>query len=308
LLGSLKLRQLRLLVALDNERKLQLAAERLNITQSAASKMLAEIESIARVPLFERTPRGVEPTDYGAILVRGSRSVLANLDQATDELAGYIAGELGAVSVGTVVAPCLDLIIDVMQYLGKRLDKIKIRLEVATSPPLVNRLLAHELDFIMARLPASVDPRAFDYFEISDEQAGLLVRAEHPLADRNSVDLEEMVELQWICQPPGSFLRQSLERLFYRNGISPPRRTIDTESFTASLAIAARMDAIVPMPLLFLDIVDRQRFRFLQIEEPLVIGSYGLVKLRDRKLSPAGAVVYEAIKQCAEVSERKVAN
>jgi DNA-binding transcriptional LysR family regulator len=92
---DLKLRQLRLLVALDSERKLQLAAERLNITQSAASKMLAEIEALARVPLFERTARGVEPTAYGAILIRGGRSVLADLDQVTDEFAGYQFGELG---------------------------------------------------------------------------------------------------------------------------------------------------------------------------------------------------------------------
>ena len=47
MINNLKLRQLRLLVALDSERKLQLAAERLNITQSAASKMLAEIEAVA---------------------------------------------------------------------------------------------------------------------------------------------------------------------------------------------------------------------------------------------------------------------
>ena len=41
MIKDLKLRQLRLLVALENEGKLQLAAERLNISQSAASKMLA---------------------------------------------------------------------------------------------------------------------------------------------------------------------------------------------------------------------------------------------------------------------------
>ena len=65
MLSDLKLRQLRLLVALDNERKLHLAASCLNMSQPTASKMLAEIEAITRVPLFDRTARGVEPTAYG---------------------------------------------------------------------------------------------------------------------------------------------------------------------------------------------------------------------------------------------------
>ncbi len=160
MINNLKLRQLRLLVALDSERKLQLAAERLNITQSAASKMLAEIEAVARVPLFERTARGVEPTAYGTILIRGGRSVLADLDRVTNEFAGYRSGELGTVSVGTVAKPSIDLVVDVMQYLGEKLHRVNISLDVSTSPPLITRLLALELDFVVARDPGRRRSRA----------------------------------------------------------------------------------------------------------------------------------------------------
>ncbi|QPF82121.1 LysR family transcriptional regulator [Bradyrhizobium genosp. L] len=295
MIRDLKLRQLRLLVALDDARKLQLAAERLNITQSAASKMLAEIEAVARVPLFERTARGVEPTEYGAILVRGGRSVLADLDQVTDEFAGYKSGELGTVSVGTVARACADLVIDVMQYLGNKLDRVNISLDVSTSPPLVERLLALEFDFVIARIPAGVDPGQFDYHEIGAEEAALLVRAEHPLACRDSVDLAEMIDLQWICQPRESFLRQALERLFYSRGVTPPRRVINTESFFASIGIAAGIDAIVPVPMLVFDLVDPQRFKRLRIKDQLMLESYGLMKLRKRKLSPAAMLVFDAM-------------
>jgi len=263
-INNLKLRQLRLLVALDSERKLQLAAERLNITQSAASKMLAEIEAVARVPLFERTARGVEPTDYGSILIRGGRSVLADLDRVTNEFAGYRSGELGTVSVGTVAKPSIDLVVDVMQYLGEKLHRVNISLDVSTSPPLVARLLALELDFVVARIPAGVDSGQFDYHEIGAEQAGLLVRAEHPLAGLDSVNLEDTVDLQWICQPRESFMRQGLERLFYSRGIAPPQRIINTESFFASIGIAAGIDSIVPAPLLIFDLLEPQRFKMLR--------------------------------------------
>jgi DNA-binding transcriptional LysR family regulator len=294
-INNLKLRQLRLLVALDSERKLQLAAERLNITQSAASKMLAEIEAVARVPLFERTARGVEPTAYGSILIRGGRSVLADLDRVTNEFAGYRSGELGTVSVGTVAKPSIDLVVDVMQYLGEKLHRVSISLDVSTSPPLVARLLALELDFVVARIPAGVDPGQFDYHAIGAEQAGLLVRAEHPLAGLDSVNLEDTVDLQWIIQPRESFMRQGLERLFYSRGIAPPQRIINTESFFASIGIAAGIDAIVPVPLLIFDLLDPQRFKMLRIRDQLMLESYGLIKLRKRALSPAAMLVFDAM-------------
>jgi heat shock protein HtpX len=40
------------------------------MTQPAASKLLAEMEGLLGVPLFERHARGVEPTWYGQVLIR----------------------------------------------------------------------------------------------------------------------------------------------------------------------------------------------------------------------------------------------
>lgn len=306
MLANLKLRHLRLIVALDAERQVQRAAMKLNLTQSAASKMLAEIEAIAEVPLFERTTRGVEPTSYGAILIRGGRSVLANLDQAVGELTSYVSGSRGAVRIGTIAAPCLDLINDLIDYLGERLETIKITLEVATSPPLIGRLLAHELDFVAARIPAGIDPSRFDCFDMDDEQACLLVRSEHPLADREIVDLAELTDQQWICQPPNSFLRQSVDQLFTSRGISPPLRVIDTESLFAALTIAARADIIAPVPVLILDLIDRRRFKPLRIGTELTLPKYALITLKNRPLSPTAAVVLEAMKRCRDLREAKV--
>lgn len=298
MLGSLKLRQLHLLVALDDHRKLQLAADRLNMSQSAASKMLAEIETVAGASLFERSARGLEPTTQGKILIRGGRTILAELDQTARELAKHKMGEAGIVTIGTVAALFADLIIDVIEYLGSKLDRIEIALHVGISPDLVERLLALELDFAIARIPAEVDPRQFDYYEIGEEEARLLVRTEHPLAGREIVGFAEMADLQWVMQQRGSFMRQSVEREFRSHDVAAPQRVIDTDSFFASLAIAARTDAIVPIPMHIFDLIDRSRFTTLNFGGRLKLESYGLLKLRDRPLSPAATIVFEAMNRC----------
>jgi len=64
---------------LDDHRKLQLAADRLDMSQSAAARMLAEIEAVAGASLFERSARGLEPT----ALLSKSRSLLMDERTAT---------------------------------------------------------------------------------------------------------------------------------------------------------------------------------------------------------------------------------
>jgi DNA-binding transcriptional LysR family regulator len=296
-LAPLKLRQLRLLVGLDCKRQLQAAADSIGITQSAASKTLAEVEAIVGAPLFERSARGVEPTPHGTILIRGSRSVLLHLDQAAEELSSYMAGESGPVFMGSVAAPCIDLIVDVWQHLGHQLENVKVSLEVATSPPLIKGLIDQKFDFITARMPADVDPGQFDFFPIADEDVCFLVRPEHPLAPRKRVSLAETTGLQWICQPPGSFLRISVEKLFYSRGLKMPRRIINTESFFAALVIASRLDAIVPASHLLVEIADKRKFKTLKADAKITLDTYGLIKLSRRRLSPAASVIFEAMKR-----------
>jgi DNA-binding transcriptional LysR family regulator len=68
--ARLKTRQLLLLVALAEEGNIHRAAQVLNMTQPAASKLLKELEEVLEVTLFERLPRGMQPTWYGETSMR----------------------------------------------------------------------------------------------------------------------------------------------------------------------------------------------------------------------------------------------
>lgn len=297
MLRNLKLRQLRLLVTLDSERKLHVAADRLNMSQSAASKMLTEIEATAKVPLFERTARGVQPTAHGEILIRGARAVIADIEQASTEFIDYAAGGIGTATIGVVAGAAVDLAIEIIQDLGNKLAKLKVQLMVNNSAVLVERLNAYHCDFVIARVPIGVDTVDLEYIELGSEDASFLVRSEHPLLKQKIVQLEETRDLQWICEPRGSFIRQNLEQLFLNHGLCPPRPMIDTVSYIASIGIAARIDAIVPVPSWSFDLVDPKRFGALPIPEKLAIGAYGLIKLKHRRLRPAAQVIYDIAKR-----------
>src|SRR4030095_1669227 len=94
--GGLKLAHMRMIVALDDHAKVSAAAHVLNISQPAASRMIAEIEDILGTGLGERLPRGIALTPAGKVLARRARTVLLEMREADREIADLKSGKGGS--------------------------------------------------------------------------------------------------------------------------------------------------------------------------------------------------------------------
>jgi len=101
----LKLSHLRMIVALEEHEMVSAAALATNISQPAASRMIAEMEALLNAPLCERLARGVRLTPLGQSLARHARSVLLQLAQAEREIADLRDGRAGAAALGSVSGP-----------------------------------------------------------------------------------------------------------------------------------------------------------------------------------------------------------
>ena len=89
--NRLKLSHLRMIVALEEHEMVSAAAQATNISQPAASRMIAEMEALLDAPLCERLARGVRLTPLGQSLARHARSVLLQLAQAEREISDICA-------------------------------------------------------------------------------------------------------------------------------------------------------------------------------------------------------------------------
>lgn len=293
----LKLRHLRLIIALDDHRKLNRAAQEMGLSQPAASKMLGEIERTVGVPLFERRPRGIEPTRYGEALVRRTRAMLAELVHAGEEIEALRSETGGAASVGALSAPAAEFVAEAVVVARRRLARLQVSVDVDTSDVLIARLLAAKLDFAIARIPEGVDPTHFEYEEIGQEHVELLVRRGHPLAAFEVVDPADLADREWVMPSRGSLVRQSVEMLLRRHELPPADCVLNSGSALMSLVMAGRTDVIAPLALpvaeLFMRTGDLVR---LNLSEKLVAGSYGLISVRGRAMSPAGRILYDTVR------------
>jgi molybdenum-dependent DNA-binding transcriptional regulator ModE len=131
----LKFRQLVLLDALGASQSLRKAAAQTHLTQPAASRAMAELESAFGVQLFERSHSGMAPTVYGNALIQHARRVLFDVQQAHAEIQALRSGSQGVVRLGSLLPPATGLLPKAVGEIKKRLPHLRISLEQLPQKP-----------------------------------------------------------------------------------------------------------------------------------------------------------------------------
>ena len=296
---------MRMIVALEDTGQVSTAAQVMNISQPAASRMIAEMEELLQVPLCVRRPRGIELTAYGKALGRRARSILLEIREADREIADLRTGRGGTVFLGTVTAPAIELAVPAIKRLRERYPKIEINMQVDTSAALASELLASRHDFIIARVPDHLDPRLFDTRVIGIEKACLIVRREHPLMTGEPVPIESLSDYDWVFQPSGSVLRRALEQMFLSRGIALPSRMVSTASSLLTLVTVTQTDAIAPIAQEVATFINRPgglggQIGILPIAFNIEVRPYSLITARNRALSPAAQTLYHFVLEQTE--------
>src|SRR5580704_6936242 len=96
----LRPRDLHVFMAVAQHGNMAKAADSLAISRPVVSKTISELEHTLGVPLFDRNPKGVEPTLYGRALLRRSVAIFDELRQSVKEIEFLADPTLGELRLG----------------------------------------------------------------------------------------------------------------------------------------------------------------------------------------------------------------
>lgn len=297
----LKTRHLVLLVELGRHGSILRAAEAAHMTQPAASKLLAELEYALGVQLFERLARGISPTWYGEIMVRRAGTALAEMNTAHQEVMELFSGLRGQVAIGTVITPSTSLVPQAVKIFKETHPRVNVSIMVDTSTLLLKQLRAGELDLMIGRLISGNDSFAELNFEpLQDETHRLIVRADHPLCNRNDLQLTDLASAAWILPPAGSILRDRLTALFLSQGVDLPVEAIETSAIPVITSLLLGSDLVVALPP---ESVQHYLNSGLLVELDFDLGlrmdAYGIVTRKQHRLSPGAQGMLDVMRQLA---------
>ena len=296
----LKTRQLLLLIALDDHRNIHRAADELHMTQPAASKQVKDLEEMLDVRLFDRLPRGMEPTMYGETMIRHARMALTSLALAHDDIVALKAGLAGQVEVGVIMTPAMSLLPRAIANVKKVAPMLRIEAHVEASNVLLDRLQRGTLDFMIGRILEKENSAGLVYEELTEEPACAVVRVGHPLLQVEKLSLEDIYDKAWILPPHGSILRHRFDMMFRRAGLDVPVNVVDTTALLLITALLQQTDSLHVMP------VDVAHYyaslnviSVLPIELPCKMDAFGIIRQKDHLLSPGAELLLKAVRAAA---------
>jgi DNA-binding transcriptional LysR family regulator len=287
---------LRLLVALSETGSLQRAADAIHVTQPAATKALQQLEHGVGEVLVQRSGLGSVLTPQGEILCRRARLMLAELQDAEEELGLWHSGAAGHVTIGTLPVSTPHLVPMALAQLLRAAPRITTTVLEGNSDAMFRDLKAGGMDVLVGRFYAGQDAELRTE-ALYDSVFKLGVRAGHPLTSLPHPEWSDVLGYPWVLPPGGVRTRPALDDMFRRARVSPPKVPVETTSYLVMRALMFNSDVICPMPVeVFQDDVRLGLAQLLDFSLNLTLPPIGVVWLARRLPTPATRAFIEQLR------------
>ncbi len=296
----LKLKQLRLLVAVGQYGSIQHAARELQVSQPAATKLIQDLELDFEVKLFERTNRGVIPTVYGEAMIRHGKLILAQVSNAAQELDDLNEGSSGRVVIGTLLAAAPDLLPRAIETVLDERPNVAIKVIEGTNDALMPALFSGEIDLIVGRLPAYRHRTKLVQEKLFDDRIVAVARKQHPLAGKKALPFKQIKPFGWILPPLETTLRRQIDQFFISQDQYVPPAVFESISYLTNRSLLQTRDLIGLMPE---HVVSQDIDNGVLVEIPWLVpfgkGPVGVSYRGPDSLSPAGSAFLGALRSAA---------
>ncbi len=209
-MADLKLKDLRYLVALADEKHFGRAAQRCFVSQPTLSAQLKKLEDYLGVQLIERNPKQVTLTEAGEQIVARARRILEASDEVVTLARAHrdpLAGKLRLALLPTIGPYLLPR---VAREIRKALPRLELRLYEYQTAQMLEKLHAGQIDVGVLALP--VDLEGLDSRRLYDEPFTVALPEHHRLTKKSSLEVEDLKDEPLLLLEDGHCLRdQALE-------------------------------------------------------------------------------------------------
>lgn len=220
------LRQLEILLAVEEQGSVGGAAEQLHLTQPTVSMQMKKLADAIGMPLQEQRGRKREFTEAGKALATTAREVLdsfARLDMQLADLRGLKAGKLRL----AVVTTSKYFIPHLLGPFCARYPDVEIHFKVGNREQIIRRLDEDKDDLYVFSHPP--DNNEIEVIDFLPNPLVAIAPEGHPLTRRKDLDLADLAKHPFLMREQGSGTRHAIERHLHDLGTAMDvRMTIES--------------------------------------------------------------------------------
>jgi DNA-binding transcriptional LysR family regulator len=299
LMSRMRMKQLQLLIALDDHKSLHKASGVMSMTQSAASKALAELESMLQAPLFERAKSGLIPNPFGRCVIRYARVLAADLAALCEEVAQIRTGTGGRLAIGAIMGSVPDFIAPTVSEMHARHPGLAIEIVEDTSARMLTLLDEGRVDLMIGRSSVSDQPSKYHYQPLADEPLSVVVGHAHPPMPEGELSFGDLDGHRWVTYPGTMPMHELLERELDLAGLPMPANRITTASpFVTVALLAESADLVSILPARVADVFAAHGMvRIVPVALRSKSRTFGIVTRKGGVLSPSARQFVQLLRE-----------
>ena len=289
-LREVTIRQLRALAAVHSDRSVTAAAKRLHLSQPAVTLQIRNLQTLAGLPLIQRTGDGMLLTDAGREVLALSERIeaaITNCETSLEMMAGKTAGRvsIGAVSTAKYFVPFM------ISGFSRLHPNVDVTLSIGNRQEIGTALRGYDLDFaIMGRPPADID---MDVRLIGDHPHVIIAPTGHRLARKSRIALADLAEETFLMREPGSGTRGLMEQLFETARVRPKIGMAMSSNETIKQAVIAGLGIAFISAHTVATELDERRLVTLDVDGLPVVRQWFVLSRKDKILLPPARAMLE---------------
>ncbi len=205
------LRQLEIFLTITKAGSITQAAKYLNLSQSAVSSALKDLEKQFNFLLFDRVGKRLQLNEIGKQLRPRAESLLAQAQDLEQSITN--TNELNQLNIGATLTVANSLALPMISDYLKRFNDAPISLEIDNTQEIVKQVLNFEIE--MGMIEGETHEPQLSIRHWRDDHLKLFCNPNHPLACKEIITDEDLLSAKWILREPGSGTRQTFDRAMH---------------------------------------------------------------------------------------------
>ena len=290
----MNIKQLKLFHEIMITGKISQAAQRLNFSQPAASKMLVALEHLIGYQLFYRSKGRLSPTPEAFYLHRETLVVLHSMTKLENSFEKAKHGQLGKLKVASIFSSAHSLLPNLTSAFLKQHSELALSLQVLGSSQICEGVASGQ--FEIGLVDKSYAKGRYDEIEFN-LPCFCAVHVSHPAASLASVSAKNFESEEWITFSPATDIYQTLQKHYTAlDKVFNPR--IEVNGSLNALAFVEQQCGVT-----LIDAINLQHIQSIEPRkeivykpfEPAVFEPIKLISVNSKPLSAAGKILRSQI-------------
>lgn len=194
------------------------ASAELYISQPAVSKHVQELEELYKIKLFERNGSRIALTQAGKILLKYTKNIFEIYRKIDFEMSSLISERQGLLRLGASTTISQYVIPPLLADFHQKIPDVKINLLNGNTEQIEAALINKEIE--IGIVEGKSKNQSIKYTRFLKDELVLVFNKQHPLANKNELDIEELKKLKFITRERGSGTLEVIEYELKKAGIN----------------------------------------------------------------------------------------